>query len=150
MHLSDARKGKLSGFFPDSSIEGAQGFSSNGVVEESEDSKKREKFNLSLPPELMAELNRFSETFGPKRKWVGFATAVLMLVEAPESVQKDFSRRVREAEWEGTFPDLVREAKERRKHAVPSYIISGELGGKATPKARPPAQTPRRARGARR
>lgn len=128
MLTSDAVKGKLSGFFPDSSVETAQRFSSNGVVEESENSQRREKFNLSLPPELMAELNKFAEPFGPKRKWVAFATAVLLLAEAPESVQKTYAKRVREADWDGSFADLVRQAKERHKRAVPSFVISGELG----------------------
>lgn len=99
----------------------------NGVVE-NETSGGREKFNLSLPPELMEELNRIAARFGSKRKWLVFAAAALRLIEAGEEAQNLYVRQVSDADLNRTLGDLLREAKDTGKRGgVKKIVVSGSF-----------------------
>lgn len=72
-------------------------------------------FNLSLPPELMEEFDRVMQRFGPKKKWAGFAAAVLLLLEIGDDGQDQRIGEVFAADASNKFNVLLDRARTRVK-----------------------------------
>lgn len=75
---------------------------------------KKEKFNISLPPELIVEFERIADRFGDKAKWKPFSAAVLMLLSASDNEQNEWAARAADADNRGIMAQLIAEAKSKR------------------------------------
>lgn len=73
--------------------------------------EKDKKFNLALPPALMLEFNAIAKKYGPRKKRLAMAAAVLLLVEAGDAVQDQYAAAVARCDVDGGFGELVAAAK---------------------------------------
>lgn len=127
MAISDDVKERLSGIFPQSSVDKPEVLPLDRVVE---DSNAREKFNLALPRPFAEELDRLAAGYGPGRKWLALSAAMLMLIEAPREVQDHFVERVMAADLKRSFRKLVDEAKKASAEGpAPDLEELGDGGG---------------------
>lgn len=94
---------------------------------------QREKFNLSLEPELMKQFEELTKRYGSRKKWVSMSVAMLLLLDAPEEVREHLMGQVLSAEFRaGSLQELIEHAKSHR-------LIAGAQ--KAIDKTRQPSKS---------
>ena len=65
------------------------------------------KFNLELPIFLKSAIDKTATRWGPKRKWLALAAAIVAFLELDDDEQADYVRRVNEAEMGFTSYDQL-------------------------------------------